>query len=127
MTWNDLAEAKYALLTTYKKDGTPVASPVWIAPDGDRIVVWTHPNTWKVKRIRRNPQVTLQACDGRGTPRGEEILPGTAQILDADGTEHVRGVVGGKYRFAGKVAIKAHKLFRGADGSVGLAITPQGS
>lgn len=126
MTWNDVAQAKYALLTTHRKDGTPVSSPVWIAPDGDRLVIWTHPGTWKVKRIRRDPLVTVQICDGRGTPRGTEVLSGTAEILDAEGTEHVRAVMGGKYRVVGKLAIRAHKLFRGPDASVGVAITPVG-
>ncbi|MGY2029176.1 hypothetical protein [Nocardia gipuzkoensis] len=45
-----------------------------MAPDGDRIVVWTNPKTWKVKRIRRNPEVTLQVCDGRGRPASEEVV-----------------------------------------------------
>ncbi|WP_405137217.1 PPOX class F420-dependent oxidoreductase [Nocardia sp. NBC_01388] len=125
MTWNDVAQAKYALLTTYKKDGTPVATPVWVAPDGARILVWTNPKTWKVKRIRRNPQVTVQICDNRGRPRGAEILPGTAEVLDAAGTELVRTVVGRKYGLLGTLAIRGHELVLGADRSVGLAIIPQ--
>ncbi|NNH69237.1 PPOX class F420-dependent oxidoreductase [Nocardia uniformis] len=127
MTWTDVADARHALLTTYKKDGTPVGTPVWVAPDGDRIVVWTNSKAWKVKRIRRNPQVTLRICDNRGKPRGQEVLAGTAQILDAAGTEGVRGALARKYGLLGTIAIKGHKLFRGADGSVGLAITPQGT
>lgn len=124
MTWHDVAQGKYALITTYRKDGTPVGTPVWVAPDGDRIVVWTNPGTWKVKRIRRNPAVTLQVCDNRGRVRGTEIVTGTAQVLDAAGTEHVREVVSRKYGWIGSLAIKGHKLFRGPDRSVGLAITP---
>ncbi|WP_067538682.1 PPOX class F420-dependent oxidoreductase [Nocardia crassostreae] len=112
MTWNDVAQTTFAALTTYKKDGTAVATPVWVAPDGDRIVIWTMTGTWKVKRIARNPAVTLQACDGRGRIRGEEVITGAARILDADGIEHVRGVVGRKYGLIGTLAIKAHKLFR---------------
>ncbi|WP_330180957.1 PPOX class F420-dependent oxidoreductase [Nocardia sp. NBC_01503] len=125
MTWNDLAQAKYALLTTYKKDGTPASTPVWIAPDGEQLVVWTNPKTWKVKRIRRNPSVTVQICDNRGRPRADEVLPGSARILDAAGTEHVRAVVSAKYGLLGTLAIRGHKLIRGADASVGLAISPQ--
>ncbi|MBB5917028.1 hypothetical protein BJY24_005940 [Nocardia transvalensis] len=125
MTWNDLARAKYALLTTYKKDGTAVGTPVWVAPDGDRIVVWTNPKTWKVKRIRRDPKVTLQACDNRGRVRGEEILTGTAEVLDDAGTDRVRGLVGRKYGVIGTLAIQGHKLFLGKDRSVGLSIAQQ--
>ncbi|WP_067563072.1 PPOX class F420-dependent oxidoreductase [Nocardia acidivorans] len=123
MTWNDLAQAKYALLTTYKKDGTAASTPVWIAPDGERLVVWTNPKTWKVKRIRRNPSVTVQICDNRGRPLADEVFAGTARILDSEGTEHVRAVVCAKYGLLGRLAIRGHRLIRGADASVGLAIT----
>ena len=123
MTWNELAQSKYAVLTTYKKDGTPVGAPVWIAPDGDRIVVWTNPKTWKVKRIRRNPEVTLQESDNRGRTSGGEVLTGTAELLDAAGTERVRGLVARKYGVIGTVMIRAHKLFLGSDRSIGIAIT----
>jgi len=125
MTWNELAQSKYAVLTTYRKDGTPVGAPVWVAPDGDRIVVWTNPKTWKVKRIRRNPEVKLQQCDNRGRTTGGEILTGTAELLDAVGTERVRGLVGRKYGVIGTVMIRAHKLFLGSDRSIGIAITEQ--
>ncbi|QLY27913.1 PPOX class F420-dependent oxidoreductase [Nocardia huaxiensis] len=124
MTWNDVAQAKYALLTTYKKDGTAVGTPVWIAPDGHRLVVWTHPGTGKVKRIRRNPAVTLQVCDPRGQVRDDDIVTGTAQVADAEGTERVRAAVARKYRVLGRLTVEAHKLFRGADRSVGVVITP---
>ncbi|MFI6865574.1 PPOX class F420-dependent oxidoreductase [Nocardia sp. NPDC050406] len=125
MSWNDVATAKYALLTTYKKDGTPVGTPVWLAPDGARVLIWTAPKSWKVKRIRRNPQVTLQICDNRGNPRGDEIHPGTAHLLDADGTQRVRDLVGRKYGIVGQLLIKGHKLFRGKDAAIGIAVDPQ--
>ncbi|WP_228000619.1 PPOX class F420-dependent oxidoreductase [Nocardia australiensis] len=125
MTWNDIGASKYARLTTFKKDGTPVGTPVWVAPDGDRIVVWTNPKTWKVKRLRRNQDVTLQVCDNRGRTGGGEIIAGTGEVLGADGTERVRDLVARKYGIIGMLAIRGHKLFRGADGSIGIAITPK--
>ncbi|MEU1523677.1 PPOX class F420-dependent oxidoreductase [Nocardia rhamnosiphila] len=125
MSWDQLAQAKYVSLTTYKKDGSPVGTPVWVAPDGDRLLVWTNPASWKVKRIRRNPEVTLQISDNRGRTQGGEVLPGAAEVLDAAGTERAREVVGRKYGLIGKVMIRGHKLLRGADGSVGIAITPR--
>lgn len=66
MTWSEIGAGKYALLTTYKKDGSPVASPVWLAVQDGRIVVAANADSWKIKRIRRNPSVTLQLCDARG-------------------------------------------------------------
>lgn len=119
-----MSTSSFALLTTYKKDGTPVGTPVWVAPDGDEIVVWTNPKTWKVKRIRRNPQVTLQVCDGRGRPKGDAVFVGKAEVLDAAGTQRVREIVARKYGIIGKLLIWGHKLLRGADASVGIAIAP---
>ncbi|WP_062990923.1 PPOX class F420-dependent oxidoreductase [Nocardia anaemiae] len=124
MTWNEVSTSRFALLTTYKKDGSPVGTPVWVAPDGERIVVWTNPKTWKVKRIRRNPAVTLQISDGRGRPKSEQKVAGKAELLDAAGTQRVRDLVSRKYGIIGTVLIRLHKLFKGADGSVGIAITP---
>ncbi|WP_067666488.1 PPOX class F420-dependent oxidoreductase [Nocardia miyunensis] len=125
MTWDELANNKYALLTSYKKDGTAVGAPVWVAPDGDRIVVWTDSSSWKVKRIRRNPQVRLQPCDNRGRTTSDDALTGTAEVLDASETERVRGIVGRKYGVIGKILIRGHKLVKGSDGSVGLLVTQQ--
>ncbi|WP_280213766.1 PPOX class F420-dependent oxidoreductase [Nocardia cyriacigeorgica] len=123
MTWNELAHSKYALLTTYKKDGTPVGTPVWLAPDGERIVVWTNTGSWKVKRLRRDPRVTLQPCDNRGRTDGGDIRAGTATILDAGETQRVREVLAAKYGILGALAVRGHKLLRGADASVGIAIS----
>jgi PPOX class probable F420-dependent enzyme len=44
----DLAQEKYVSLTTFKRDGTPVSTPVWCAGDDGRLLVWTGASTWKV-------------------------------------------------------------------------------
>lgn len=122
MTWDEIGKSKYAMLTSYKKDGTPVGTPVWVAKDGDRIVVWTNPKMWKVKRIRRSPAVTLQRCDARGHALTGDVLAGHAEIQDAAGTDRTRDVVGKKYGLIGMVFIRVHKLMLGPDRSVGISI-----
>ena len=84
-TFADLAAAKYVLLTTFRKDGTPVPTAVWAAADADRLLVWTVTDSYKVKRLRRDPRITLAVCDVRGNPRSDAV-PGTATVLDAAGT-----------------------------------------
>lgn len=64
-TFSEVTKAKYVLLTTFTKDGRPKPTPIWIAPDGDRALVITEKNAWKVKRIRNTPRVTLAVCDMR--------------------------------------------------------------
>ncbi len=51
----DVIKAEYVSLTTFTKDGRPKPTPIWIAPDGDRALVITGKDSWKVKRIRNTP------------------------------------------------------------------------
>jgi uncharacterized protein len=117
-----LSRGSYLLVTTFRRDGTPVPTPVWVGRDGDELLVWTQTTAGKVKRIRNNPTVELTACDLRGKPRGETVK-GTARILDADATERARRLLRKKYGIAGHTVIGASKLFRGRDGTVCLAIS----
>ena len=81
----NLAESKYLSLTTFRKDGTPVATPVWLVRAGDHLYVITGADSGKVKRIRANSGVELAPCDMRGTIKGDRVL-GVAVIQDAAGT-----------------------------------------
>ena len=82
MTLQELGNTQYIALETFRKDGTGVTTPVWVAGENDKIYAWTEVNSWKVKRIRNNKNVRVCASDARGTPQSE-WLEATAQILDA--------------------------------------------
>lgn len=115
--------AKYVQLTTFRKDGTPVAAPLWAALDGDRLLMWTVTDSWKVKRLRKNPAVIVQACDLRGKETYGEPVHGTATILDQAGSDHARKVITKKYGILGWITVKGSVLRRGNTGSIGLSIT----
>ncbi len=70
----------YVLLVTYKRDGTPIPSPVWFAKDGERLFVWTEINAFKAKRLRNDPRALLAPCNSRGVPAGDPIAA-TGQVL----------------------------------------------
>ncbi|MEV7284919.1 PPOX class F420-dependent oxidoreductase [Streptomyces sp. NPDC093252] len=123
-SWDAVAATRYALLTTYRKNGTPVGVPVWLAPDGRKIVIWTAADSGKVKRIRRNPDVTLQICDTYGRKTTGEIVRGHATIQDGVVTNRTRTLVGKKYGLIGLVMIYFSKYVRGSDATVGLDIEP---
>lgn len=95
-----IADEKYVLLKTIRKNGTEVPSPVWIARlDGDRAGFTTDADSGKVKRIRNNPQVTLQACSMKGAPReGAPIVTATAEVLLGAEAVAVRQAINSKYR-----------------------------
>ncbi|ACC41473.1 PPOX class F420-dependent oxidoreductase [Mycobacterium marinum] len=123
-TFADLAKAQYILLTTFTKDGRPKPVPVWAALDGDhgdRLLVITEGKSWKVKRIRNTPRVTLAICDMRGRPKSEAV-EGTAAILDKSQTAAVYDAIGKRYGIVGKVFNLFSKLRGGMDKNVGLEL-----
>jgi PPOX class probable F420-dependent enzyme len=119
----ELATANYVLLTTFRKDGTPVGTPVWAVARDEKLFVWTVTGSWKVKRIRRNPAVTVQPCDIRGNAHGH-VVEASARLLDGSETEQVRALLRRKYWLTGPLAILASNLRRGKDGTIGIEITP---
>lgn len=98
MTVEELGKARYVSLTTFRKDGTPVATPVWAAADGGELYVWTRSDAWKVKRIRADGRVTVAACDVRGrVAEGASVIEGEARLMDDAGLKRVRRLLLRKY------------------------------
>lgn len=123
-TFADLAKTQYILLTTFTKDGRPKRTPIWAALDkqrGDRLLVITQEKSWKVKRIRNTPRVTLATCTMNGRPTSEAI-EGTAAILDKSETAAVYDAIGKRYGVVGKVFNFFSKLRGGMDNNVGLEL-----
>jgi PPOX class probable F420-dependent enzyme len=114
--------AKYVLLTTFRKNGSGVGTPVWAVLDDGKLYVWTVTDSWKVKRARRTPAVTLQPCTMSGKPSGE-VVNATARILDEAGTERVRQLIRRKYGLPGWLTVSGSILRRGRQGTVGLEFT----
>ena len=91
-----LAEERTVLLTTYRRDGTPVGTPVHIAGDGEHVYIRTFAPSGKVKRLRRNTSVAVAACTMRGRVTGP-ALAATARILDGDEAEAAARALAAKY------------------------------
>lgn len=124
-TFADIAEAQYVLLTTFTKDGRPKPTPVWVARDGDRLLVISEEKSWKVKRIRNTPRVTLAVCDIRGRPKSEAI-EATATILDKSHNGAVYDAIGRRYGLVGRVFNTFSKLRGGMQKNVGLELRTAG-
>ncbi|MER6998784.1 PPOX class F420-dependent oxidoreductase [Streptomyces sp. NPDC000410] len=99
MDLKELDRAKYVSLTTYRKDGTGVATPVWFAVDGGVLYVWTRSDSWKVKRLRRDTRAAVTACDVRGRiAEGAPSAEGTARLLeDPSELKRIRRLLARKY------------------------------
>jgi PPOX class probable F420-dependent enzyme len=120
-TFSEVTKAKYVLLTTFTKDGRPKPTPIWIAADGDRALVITEKNAWKVKRIRNTPRVTLAVCDMRGNVKGEAI-EAVASVMDDSQTESVYQAINRRYGIVGQIFNFFSKLRGGAKRTVGLEL-----
>ena len=94
-----IADKRYIRLTTWTTDGHPRHVPVWVVGlGGSRVGFTTGSGSWKVRRIRHNPAVELQACNRGGTvTEGSTAVSGTAEIVDGNAYREVRTVIRRKY------------------------------
>ncbi|MBR7744006.1 PPOX class F420-dependent oxidoreductase [Phycicoccus sp. BSK3Z-2] len=96
-----IADEKYVSLTTFRRSGTPVSTPVWVAPalDGDGLVVITVDETGKTKRLGHTARVELRPCDVRGrVPEDAPVATGEASVVrDGPSVVAVRRAIVAKY------------------------------
>jgi uncharacterized protein len=90
---------KYISLTTFRKSGVAVATPVWFGEDNGKLYVMTRSDMGKSKRIRNNPKVQVAPCTMRGKVTGEQF-PATARILPSEEHEMARSAINRKYWMA---------------------------
>jgi len=90
---------KYISLSTFRKNGAKVATPVWFGEEGDKLYVMTRSDLGKTKRIRNNAQVMVAPCTIRGKVTGPESAA-TARILPLEEHNHARQTVNRKYWLA---------------------------
>lgn len=105
-------DAKTILLTTYKRDGTPVQTPVSIAFDGERAYFRSYDKAWKTKRLRNNPHVEVAASTLRGRRIGPPIHA-RATLLEDDQARIAAKALARRHRLLQAVLVPlAHRLMR---------------
>jgi len=75
---------KTALLTTYRRDGTPVSTPLSVFVDGDRLLIRSFEQAWKTRRIRNRPEVEIAPSTARGKPQGPAIRARARRLEGAE-------------------------------------------
>jgi len=118
-----LGAESYVVLTTFRRDGRAVPTPIWIARDGEDLVMWSERKAGKVKRIRNSGRVEVQASDVRGTKTHGAKVTGQARLLDDDDTRRVCRLIARKYGLVGQVTMFFSRLRGGPPRTVGIAIT----
>ena len=121
VTFTEVAESEYILLTTFTKDGRPKPTAIWAAPVGDRLLVITQEQSWKVKRIRNTARVTIAVCDRRGNPKGEAV-EATAAILDKSANGATYEAIGKRYGLLGRTFNVFSKLRGGMTNNVTIEL-----
>jgi PPOX class probable F420-dependent enzyme len=88
---------KYLSVTSFRRDGSGKATPVWFVEEGGRLLVETDASSYKVRRIRRNPRVTVAPCTATGRLRGEPVTARAELLADAE-TGRAERLLARKYR-----------------------------
>ena len=96
----EIAQHRYVLFSTFRKSGVAVKTAVWIAPLGDNEACFTvGGDSGKVKRLRNNPNATLQQCDVRGrVVAGTPVIEATARVVTGADCDPVNVAMRRKYR-----------------------------
>jgi len=119
---------KYVSLTSFKRDGTGVATPVWFVVDGTLLLVITDLHSFKVRRITRNPVVMVAPCSASGRLRSGPV-PARAELLPDCELARVEQLMARKYRVDRVLILPIYRLVQRLRGrrvgneAVALAIT----
>jgi hypothetical protein len=90
------AAARQVLLTTYRRDGSAVGTPVHVAVDGDRAYVRTFTPSGKVTRLRREPRAEIAPCTLRGRATGPALAV-TVRFLGGEEADRAGRLVAGRH------------------------------
>ena len=116
-----LFPGRFLSVTSFKRDGTGVATPLWFVSDGTRLLAFTDLHSPKVWRIRGNPRVLIASCLPDGKLRMQPI-PAHAEVLTADADlERVRELLTKRYAISYRLVMLAYRLGRRLRGRSGVA------
>ena len=121
VTFAEVAKSDYILLTTFTRDGRPKPTAIWAAPHADGLVAITQEKSWKVKRIRNTPRVTVAACDRSGNPNGDAV-DAIATILGKSANGATYDALGRRYGLIGKAFNVFSKLRGGMKNNVTIEL-----
>jgi PPOX class probable F420-dependent enzyme len=128
-----IGRARYVRFTTYRSDGTPVATPTWVVREDDKLYVLTQQQFGKVARVKADERAAIAVSDWRGNS-DEPDVPVRARLLDAQGTARVKQRAiekyKGEYRFFqgfGALRQKARRQPPPVDAAIELELLPIGA
>jgi uncharacterized protein len=100
---------KYLSLTTYRRDGSPVSTPMWFVEDEGRLFVTTAADSYKARRLRHNPAAMVVPCTARGVAKGDAVPVHVEFLSDADHAR-VDRLMAEKYRVDRVLILPVYRL-----------------
>jgi PPOX class probable F420-dependent enzyme len=107
-----LFPGRYLSVTSFKRDGTGVATPLWFVSDGRRLLALTDLDSAKVRRIRRNPRVLVASCRADGKVRGEPLAAHVDVLTATPELERVQKLLIKRYKLSYRVVMLVYRLGR---------------
>lgn len=101
--------AQYVALTTYRRDGTPVTTPVWAAAEGESLYLFSNAAAGKVKRLRNSSRAAIAPCTATGKVMGTQ-LPAEAFNLTSDQMPKVWRLLTKKYGMAARLFVAYDRM-----------------
>jgi PPOX class probable F420-dependent enzyme len=111
--FEQLGRERFISLTTFRRSGEPVSTPVWVVPNGSALLVTTELSTGKIKRLRHTSRVELRPCDRLGRiAAGGAPIAGVAEIReDEQSIRELNDAMVYKYGLPFWLVVWAERLF----------------
>ena len=116
-----LFPGRYLSVTSFKRDGTGVATPLWFVSDGRRLFALTDLHSAKVRRIRREPRVLVAPCRASGKLRREPVTAHAEVLTSAAELDYVQKLLLERYRLSYRLVMLAYRLGRRLRGRSSVA------
>ena len=101
--FNQFIDQKYLSLETYKRDNTPIQTPVWFVIDNDQLYITTKETTGKVKRLRNNQNARIAVCSMKGDIKSDWVDVGLEKIPEESNIEKIVKLRKKKYGFSARL------------------------
>ena len=108
--FNQFIDQKYLSLETYKRDNTPIQTPVWFVTENDQLYITTKETTGKVKRLRNNQNGRVAICSMKGDIKGDWINVGLQRIYEDSDIEKIVKLRKKKYGFSARLIGAFHQM-----------------
>jgi uncharacterized protein len=112
---------RYLSVTSFRRDGTGVATPLWFVTDGSRLFALTDLHSAKVRRVRRDPHVLIASCRAAGKLRNQPVGAHADVLTATSDLERVQKLLTERYKVSYRLVMAVYRLGRRLRGRPSVA------